>query len=106
MPTTHPEAKGIPVLEAFTAGLPVVASDHGAFPEYLGRDPATRLGLLCTPSDPASFHAALLLLADDSPLAARMGRAAFATARERFSPAAMAAGHEQVYAGAIATQKR
>ncbi len=106
MPTTHPEAKGIPVLEAFTAGLPVVASDHGAFPEYLGRDPATRLGLLCTPGDPAALHAALLLLADDSALAARMGRDAFTTARERFSPAAMAAGHEQVYAGAIATRSR
>lgn len=106
MPTTHPEAKGIPVLEAFTAGLPVVASDHGAFPEYLGRDPATRLGLLCTPGDPAALHAALLLLADDPALAARMGRDAFATARERFTPAAMAAGHEQVYADAIATRSR
>jgi len=106
MPTTHPEAKGIPVLEAFTAGLPVVASDHGAFPEYLGRDPATRLGLLCTPGDPAALQAALLLLADDSPLAARMGRDAFATARERFTPAAMAAGHERLYADALAARKR
>jgi glycosyltransferase involved in cell wall biosynthesis len=98
MPTTHPEAKGIPVLEAFTAGLPVVASDHGAFPEYLGRDPATRLGLLCTPGDPAAFHAALLMLADDPGLLERMGRNAFAAARERFTPDAMAAGHEQLYA--------
>ena len=50
--------------------------------------------------------AALLLLADDPALAARMGRDAFATARERFTPAAMAAGHEQVYADAIATRSR
>ncbi len=106
MPTTHPEAKGIPVLEAFTAGLPVVASDHGAFPEYLGRDRATALGLLCTPGDPAALHTALLLLADDPGLAARMGRDAFAAARERFTPDAMAAGHEQVYADALATQPR
>ena len=106
MPTTHPEAKGIPVLEAFTAGLPVVASDHGAFPEYVGRDPATCLGLLCTPGDPAAFHAALLMLADDPGLAERMGRDAFATARERFTPDAMAAGHEQVYAELLAARKR
>ena len=106
MPTTHPEAKGIPVLEAFTAGLPVVASDHGAFPEYLGRDPATRLGLLCAPADPAALHAALLLLADDPPLAARMGRAAFAAARERYTPEAMAAGHEQLYAGVLSPARR
>jgi glycosyltransferase involved in cell wall biosynthesis len=106
MPTTHPEAKGIPVLEAFTAGLPVVASDHGAFPEYLGRDPATSLGLLCTPSDPAAFHAALLVLADDPGLLERMGRDAFAAARERFTPDAMAAGHEQLYAAALAARAR
>ena len=102
MPTTHPEAKGIPVLEAFTAGLPVVASDHGAFPEYLGRDPLTRRGLLGTPGDPGSLHAALLALADDPALAARLGRAAWAHARERHTPAVMAAGHEAVYAEAIA----
>jgi glycosyltransferase involved in cell wall biosynthesis len=106
MPTTHPEAKGIPVLEAFTAGLPVVASDHGAFPEYLGRDPATRLGLLCAPADPAALHAALLLLADDPPLAARMGRAAFAAARERYTPEAMAAGHEQLYGEVLSAARR
>jgi glycosyltransferase involved in cell wall biosynthesis len=106
MPTTHPEAKGIPVLEAFTAGLPVVASDHGAFPEYLGRDRATALGLLCTPGDPAALHTALLLLADDPGLAARMGRDAFAAARGRFTPDAMAAGHEQVYADALTARPR
>jgi len=106
MPTTHPEAKGIPVLEAFTAGLPVIASDHGAFPEYLGRDPAAGLGLLCTPGDPAAFHAALLRLADDPGLLERMGRDAFAAARQRFTPDAMAAGHEQLYAAAIAARPR
>lgn len=106
MPTTHPEAKGIPVLEAFTAGLPVVASDHGAFPEYLGTDPSTCRGLLCTPGDPAALHAALLLLADDEGLAARMGRDARAFARERHTPDAMAAGHEQVYAEALAARRR
>ena len=105
MPTTHPEAKGIPVLEAFTAGLPVVASDHGAFPEYLGRDPDSRRGLLCTPGDPAALHAALLALADDPVLAARMGRTSWAFARERHTPDAMAAGHEAVYAAALAARR-
>lgn len=104
MPTTHPEAKGIPVLEAFTAGLPVVASDHGAFPEYLGREPATRRGLLAAPGDPAALHAALLVLADDPALAARLGRTAQAFAREHHTPDAMAAGHERVYAEAVAAR--
>jgi len=102
MPTTHPEAKGIPVLEAFTAGLPVVASGHGAFPEYLGSDPATRLGLLCRPGDAESLRAALSTLADDVALAARMGRDAHAVARRRHTPEAMATGHEQIYAETVA----
>lgn len=105
MPTTHPEAKGIPVLEAFTAGLPVVASDHGAFPEYLGRDPLTRRGLLAAPGDPESLAAALGTLAADPALAARLGRTAWAHARERHTPDAMAAGHEAVYADAVAGKR-
>lgn len=105
MPTTHPEAKGIPVLEAFTAGVPVVASDHGAFPEYLGRDPRSRRGLLCAPGDPDALHAALLVLADDPALAASLGRAAHAFARARHTPDAMAAGHEAVYADALAGRR-
>ena len=105
MPTTHAEAKGIPVLEALTAGLPVVASDHGAFPEYLGRDPATRLGLLARPGDAESLHAALVILADDAALAARMGRDAHTIARQRHSPEAMASGHEQIYAEVVAASR-
>lgn len=105
MPTTHPEAKGIPVLEAFTAGLPVVASDHGTFPEYLGRDAATRRGLLAVPGDPAALHAALLVLADDPAMASHLGRAAHAFARAHHTPDAMAAGHERVYAEALAGRR-
>ena len=105
MPTTFPEAKGIPVLEAFTAGVPAVASDHGCFPEYLGRGPENRRGLLCTPGDSAALHAALLVLADDPALAARMGREARAFARERHTPDAMAAGHEAVYAESLAGRR-
>ena len=106
MPTTFPEAKGIPVLEAFTAGVPVVASDHGCFPEYLGSEEESRRGLLAAPGDPAALHAALLALADDAGLAARMGRDARAFARERHTPDAMAAGHEQVYAEARAARPK
>ncbi|NBV47164.1 MAG: glycosyltransferase [Planctomycetia bacterium] len=97
MPTVHAEAKGIPVLEAFTAGLPVVAPRHGAFPEYLGTDLAAARGLLHAPGDARDLHAMLLLLADDPALAARLGAAAHAFARAHHTPAAMAAGHEALY---------
>ncbi len=97
MPTVHPEAKGIPVLEAFTAGLPVVAPRHGAFPEYLGTDLATARGLLHAPGDTRDLHAMLLLLADDPVLASRLGASAHAFARAHHTPAAMAVGHEAIY---------
>lgn len=105
MPTVHPEAKGIPVLEAFTAGLPVVAPRHGAFPEYVGDDLATARGLLHAPGDAADLHARLLLLADDPALATRLGRAAHAHARRWYSPEAMADGHERVYETAVAARR-
>ena len=37
VPTTYREPKGLFVLEALAAGVPVVQPDHGAFPEVLAR---------------------------------------------------------------------
>jgi D-inositol-3-phosphate glycosyltransferase len=98
LPAVHPEAKGIPALEAFTAGLPIVAADAGAFPEYVagevGEAPA---GLLHRPADAADLARALGELQDEPERAAEFGRTAFARARDRFTPDRMAAGHEAVY---------
>jgi len=98
LPAVHPEAKGIPALEAFTAGLPIVAADTGAFPEYVGGtagDPPA--GLLHRTGDAADLARALGELQDDPERAAQLGRAAFARARERYTPDTMAAGHEKIY---------
>jgi glycosyltransferase involved in cell wall biosynthesis len=62
VPTVYREAKGLYVLEALAAGVPVVQPDHGAFPELIA---ATGGGLLCTPEDPAALAAALAQLMDD-----------------------------------------
>jgi glycosyltransferase involved in cell wall biosynthesis len=48
VPTTYQEPKGLFVLEALAAGVPVVQPDHGAFPEVLQ---ATQGGLLHRPED-------------------------------------------------------
>lgn len=48
VPTTYREPKGLFVLEALAAGVPVVEPDHGAFPELLQ---STGGGLLFPPED-------------------------------------------------------
>src|SRR4029079_14474303 len=49
VPTTYQEPKGLFILEALAAGVPVVQPEHGAFPEMLE---ATGGGLLHRAEDP------------------------------------------------------
>ena len=94
LPATHPEAKGLSAIEAMAAGVPVVAADHGTFPELLDGE---RAGLLHAPRDPAHLARAIAALADDADRAAACGRHGHTLGRSRHSAAAMAAGHEAVY---------
>jgi glycosyltransferase involved in cell wall biosynthesis len=59
------EGFGIPVLEAMTAGVPVIASRRGSLPEVLGN-----AGLLVEPDQPEEIAAAIARLLDDTALAA------------------------------------
>lgn len=64
VPTTYHEPKGLFVLEALAAGVPVVQPSHGAFPELLE---ATGGGILVRPDDPHSLADGLeRLLADEA----------------------------------------
>ncbi|HMD33492.1 MAG TPA: glycosyltransferase, partial [Vicinamibacterales bacterium] len=54
------EGFGIPVLEAMTLGIPVVASNRGALPEILGD-----AGILVDPEPPAIAEALAKMIDDD-----------------------------------------
>lgn len=60
------EGFGLPVLEAMTVGVPVVASDRGAIPEVLGD-----AGLMVDPEDPDALAQAMGRMLRDGELAHR-----------------------------------
>jgi glycosyltransferase involved in cell wall biosynthesis len=96
LPTTWPEAKGLPVLEAWAAGVPAVLPAHGTFPELIAD---TGGGLLCEPGSPASLAAALKRLILDRELARQCGSQAQTAVRQRYNAQLMAQRMIELYEG-------
>jgi glycosyltransferase involved in cell wall biosynthesis len=71
VPTTYREPKGLFVLEALAAGVPVVEPDHGAFPELLAR---TGGGVLVPPENPVALAEQLANLLADQGQRTTLGR--------------------------------
>jgi glycosyltransferase involved in cell wall biosynthesis len=89
------EGFGLPLLEAFAAGTPVVASDAGAIPEVAG-DAA----LLSAPEDAVALAENLLRLLTDRPLRDRQVAAGRARAA-LYTWSASAAAHRDVYESVV-----
>ena len=87
VPTTHREPKGLFVLEALAAGVPVVLPDHGVFPELVA---ATGGGCLAPPHDPSALAVSIAALLQDEPR------------RRRYAAAGRQAVHEHRHAEAMA----
>jgi glycosyltransferase involved in cell wall biosynthesis len=94
MPATHPEAKGLPAIEALAAGVPVIGPDEGCFPELLAGEQA---GLLHLPRSPADLAATVAALADDRQRAATLGRFGHDLSRRQHAAHTMAATHVALY---------
>jgi glycosyltransferase involved in cell wall biosynthesis len=87
VPAPYREPKGLYVLEALAAGVPVVQPRHGSFPELIE---ATGGGLLVNPDDPADLAAGLRRLLDDAELGRELGRKGQAAVGEKFTAEVMA----------------
>lgn len=94
LPTLYREAKGLPALEAMACGVPVVAPDHGGFPEMLA---ATQGGLLYEAHSADALAAAIARLRDDVTLRRELGRRGQDAVRLRFGEMTMAETTVAVY---------
>jgi glycosyltransferase involved in cell wall biosynthesis len=94
VPTVYPESKGLSVLEALAAGVPVVVPAHGTFPELLAD---TGGGLLCQPLDPGDLAARLAELLLNPTRAEQLGRAGQQAIEARYQARAMARATVALY---------
>jgi len=93
-PAVFPEAKGLPVLEAWAAGTPVVAAAHGALPELVAD---TGGGLIHAPHDAPALAAALEQLLENPRLAAECAGRGHRAVHERYSAGEMARRTMELY---------
>ena len=97
---SHDEGFGMPVLEAMTLGVPVVAANRGALPEVVGD-----AGTLIDADESGALAAAIERLLDDDEMARRHGAAGVQRARA-FSWDQAAINLMQAYHAAIAHRAR
>lgn len=105
-PSVWPEAFGLVIVEAMAAGVPVVASAHGAFPELV-EDGVT--GVLHRPGDVDALAAALRGVLEGPERNLEMGEAARRRYEKGFAPAValdrLVAGYESAIGDRIGSAR-
>jgi glycosyltransferase involved in cell wall biosynthesis len=99
VPATYDEPKGMSLLEAMAAGVPVVQPRRGSFGEIVER---TGGGLLVDGFDAESLASGLLTLIESPSLAGELGKKAFAGVREHYSASNMAKRAIEAYSSVAA----
>ncbi|MEE8170130.1 MAG: glycosyltransferase family 4 protein [Phycisphaerae bacterium] len=102
VPTTFLEPKGLYVLEALAAGVPVVQPNHGSFPELIE---ATGGGVLVEPDNPDQLADALVDLMNDHARRNELSNRGAQAVHNRFSAARMAAATLDIYKELLAQSK-
>ena len=93
----HPalqEGLGVAVLEAMSAGVPVVASNAGGIPDIIEHE---RSGLLVAAGDPHALRGVVLRMLGDEALRVRLARAGRERVETRFSVQRMSRRYVEVY---------
>ena len=103
VPARYGEAFGLYVVEALAAGVPVVLTKLGAFPEIIE---ATGGGDLCEPGDAKSLADAIEGLLLDRDRLRVLGENGKRAVFEKFSAEAMARGSLEIYREAISLGSR
>ena len=101
-PTVYRESKGLPVLEAWANGRPVVVPNHGAFPEMIA---ASGGGLLHRPLDAADLAERLATMLLDRAAAAAMGNSGRLAVETRYNNRMMATATRTLYERLRAAQR-
>ncbi len=99
--TSRSEGMPLAILEAWSAGVPVVASRVGGIPALV-RDGVD--GLLFEPGDVDGLASRLLGLLGDPALARRIGRAGRSRATSEFDSSIMASAYDRLYREAMAAR--
>jgi glycosyltransferase involved in cell wall biosynthesis len=94
VPATYDDPKGMFLLEAMAAGVPVVQPRRGAFTEIIER---TQGGLLAEPDDCDSLASNLISIWESSALAEELGRNGYEAVRQHYSAASMGARAVEVF---------
>lgn len=99
VPTVYREPKGLFVLEAWSAGVPVVQPNHGAFPELMA---ATGGGHLVPPEDPIALAAKLAESLANRDTLRELGTSASEIVHAKFGANVAAAETVEIYRSMLA----